>query len=107
MNLARRAAVPAAVFLLLTGLTGCAHQSAPSSAGQTSSAHPTSSAGQTSSAHQTGAVAAPTSAAPAPASTADPLNDVASDLNGADGAMSQAGSDLSAGDWAASRSDTP
>ena len=81
MSLARRGAAPAVALLVLAGLTGCAHH---------------------------GAAAGTTADAPSgQAATADSLDGIAQDLQGADAAVSQAGSDVSAGDSAAAQGDAP
>ena len=114
MRLAPQAVVPAVALILVAGLTGCAHTGALGSVVSTSSGAGTSSAAAASTAAPTSppatrisAPAAPAITASSPVPVADPLGGAAQDLNGDDGAIAQAGSDVAAGASAAGLSDAP
>jgi hypothetical protein len=100
--------VPAVVLVLLAGLTGCSPH-APQGTGSRTHSAPAAASTQPG-AVGTGPSVGAGAAAPAPASaawSAGSLDSIDQDLNDADGAISQSGTDVSSADAAGRQNDAP
>lgn len=100
--------VPAVVLVLLAGLTGCVRHGGLDGSAQAGNNPVTTVSGTAAAATAASSNAgAQATAVPSSAARAGSLHGIAQDLAGVDGAVSQSGSDASAGDSAARQGDAP